>query len=31
VDGTLKVDSNAEVIYRQNSGANVAVSVSVTP
>ena len=31
VDGALKVDSNAEVIYRQNSGANVAVSVSVTP
>ena len=31
VDGTLKVDSNAEVIYRQNGDANVAVSVSVTP
>ena len=31
VDGTLKVDSNAEVTYRQNSGANVAVSVRVTP
>jgi hypothetical protein len=31
VDGTLKVDSNAEVTYRQNSGANVAISVRVTP
>jgi hypothetical protein len=31
VDGTLKVDSNAEVTYRQNSGANLAVSVRVTP
>jgi hypothetical protein len=31
VDGALKVDSNAEVTYRQNNGANVAVSVRVTP
>jgi|ERR1700722_3638910 len=31
VDGTLKVDSNAEVTYRQSSGANVAISVRVTP
>jgi hypothetical protein len=31
VDGTLKVDSNAEVTYRQNSGASVAISVRVTP
>jgi curli biogenesis system outer membrane secretion channel CsgG len=31
VDGTLKVDSNAEVTYRQDNGANVAISVRVTP
>jgi hypothetical protein len=31
VDGTLKVDSNAEVTYRQVNGANVAISVRVTP
>jgi hypothetical protein len=31
VDGTLKVDSNAEVTYRQDSGANIAISVRVTP
>jgi hypothetical protein len=30
VDGTLKVDSNAEVTYRQDNGANVAISVRVT-
>jgi hypothetical protein len=31
VDGTLKVDSNAEVTYRQDNGANVAISVRVAP
>lgn len=31
VDGTLKVDSNAEVTYRRDNGANVAISVRVTP
>ena len=31
VDGTLKVDSNAEVTYRQSGGNNVAISVRVTP
>jgi hypothetical protein len=31
VDGTLRVDSNAEVTYRQDNGANVAISVRVTP
>jgi len=31
VEGTLKVDSNAEVTYRQDNGANVAISVHVTP
>jgi Cu/Ag efflux protein CusF len=30
VDGKLKVGSNAEVTYRQDSGNNVAVSVRVT-
>jgi hypothetical protein len=31
VEGTLKVDSTAEVTYRQDSGTNVAISVRVTP
>jgi hypothetical protein len=31
VDGTLKVDSIAEVTYRQDNGANVAISVRVAP
>lgn len=31
VEGTLKVGSNADVTYRQDSGVNVAISVHVTP
>ncbi|HMI52756.1 MAG TPA: hypothetical protein VK525_14675 [Candidatus Saccharimonadales bacterium] len=31
VDGKLKVDSNAEVTYRQSNGANLAISIRVTP
>jgi hypothetical protein len=31
VDGKLKVGSSADVTYRQDSGANVAISVHVTP
>jgi ABC-type glycerol-3-phosphate transport system substrate-binding protein len=31
VDGTLKVDSNAEVTYRQSNGSNLAISIRVTP
>jgi len=31
VEGTLKVGSNADVTYRTDNGANVAISVHVTP
>jgi invasion protein IalB len=31
VEGTLKVGSNADVTYRSDNGANVAISVHVTP
>jgi len=31
VDGKLKVGSSADVTYRQDNGANVAISVHVTP
>jgi hypothetical protein len=31
VDGTLKVDSTADVTYRQENGSNLAISVHVTP
>ena len=31
IDGKLKVGSSADVTYRQENGANVAVSVHVTP
>ena len=31
VEGTLKVDSNAAVTYREDNGSNIAISVSVTP
>jgi Cu/Ag efflux protein CusF len=31
VEGKLKVGSNADVTYRQDNGANVAISVHVTP
>lgn len=31
VEGTLKVGSNADVTYRQENGANIAISVHVTP
>lgn len=31
VDGKLAVNSNAEVVYRQDAGANIAISVRVTP
>jgi len=31
VDGKLKVGSSADVTYRQDGGANVAISVHVTP
>jgi hypothetical protein len=31
VEGTLKVGSNADVTYRSDSGANIAISVHVTP
>ena len=31
IDGKLKVGSSADVTYRQDNGANIAVSVHVTP
>jgi Cu/Ag efflux protein CusF len=31
VDGKLKVGSSADVTYRQDNGANIAISVHVTP
>jgi hypothetical protein len=31
VEGTLKVGSNSDVTYRADNGANVAISVHVTP
>jgi len=31
VEGKLKVNSNAEVTYRDDNGTNVAISVHVTP
>lgn len=31
VEGTLKVGSSADVTYRQDNGANIAISVHVTP
>jgi hypothetical protein len=31
VEGTLKVGANADVTYRQEKGANIAISVRVTP
>jgi Cu/Ag efflux protein CusF len=31
VEGSLKVGSNADVTYRQDNGANIAISVRVTP
>jgi hypothetical protein len=31
VDGKLKVGSSADVTYRSDNGANVAISVHVTP
>jgi hypothetical protein len=31
VDGKLKVGSNADVTYRTDNGANIAISVHVTP
>ncbi|HKV26528.1 MAG TPA: hypothetical protein VJN93_18170 [Candidatus Acidoferrum sp.] len=31
IEGTLRVGSNADVTYRQENGANLAVSVHVTP
>lgn len=31
IEGTLRVGSNADVTYRQENGANIAVSVHVTP
>jgi Cu/Ag efflux protein CusF len=31
IEGTLKVGSNADVTYRTESGANIAISVHVTP
>lgn len=31
IEGTLKVGSSADVTYRQENGANIAVSVHVTP
>ncbi len=31
IEGTLKVGANADVTYRQEKGANVAISVHVTP
>lgn len=31
VEGSLKVGSNADVTYRQENGANIAISVRVTP
>jgi hypothetical protein len=31
VEGKLKVDSNADVTYRQSGGTNVAISIHVTP
>ena len=31
IEGSLKVGANAEVTYRQEKGANVAISVHVTP
>ena len=31
IEGSLKVDANADVTYRQEKGANVAISVRVAP
>jgi hypothetical protein len=31
IEGTLKVGANADVTYRQEKGANIAISVHVTP
>jgi hypothetical protein len=31
VEGSLKVNANADVTYREESGNNVAISVRVTP
>jgi len=31
VEGTLKVNSNAAVTYREDNGSNIAISISVTP
>jgi hypothetical protein len=31
VEGNLKVNANAEVTYREESGSNVAISVRITP
>jgi hypothetical protein len=31
VEGNLKVNANADVTYREESGSNVAISVRITP
>jgi hypothetical protein len=31
IEGTLKVGANADVTYRQEKGANIAISVHVAP
>jgi hypothetical protein len=31
IEGSLKVGANADVTYRQEKGANIAISVHVTP
>jgi len=31
IEGSLKVGANADVTYRQEKGANIAISVRVTP
>jgi hypothetical protein len=31
IEGKMKVGANADVTYRQDNGANIAISVRVTP